>query len=554
MKAIRLVPAGAVLVALAAIGGVAQLDHPAAPRPAASATVTRQVAVTSAARACPPAPGGGSAPVTLLGGRAGVTGTPGQGSQGDHIELTALPPAGQTLRPASPVRAQSPGVLSLLTLPAGTVTGKKAGPAPQGWSVTGNGSMAQSMEAELADSTGMATVRCGAPGSDLWFVGPGQQNGMSKISLSLMNVDSLAASVDVTVITDAGQSQAGNNDTGITVPPHQTVTESLSSVASGSSVVAIEVHTSIGRVVADVSEGSSASTTADGTTGTTGTTTNGTTGTTTNGTTVGGTAAADAASTWLPVTAAPSTRLVIPGVPPSGSAAGLFVADPGDSSAKVTVTAITPQQELRPFGTQSVDLPGQSAAYVALSPLGGTNAALEITSNVPVVAGVLVPGSAADAATGAAATAATATAATAPISQQAVVAGNVSGSGLAASVVLSAPGAAARVRLTEIAPAGHGGGSVTASQVVPVKAGRTQVASVAAPKGAKHGAAFAVVITPLAGSGPVYAARVETKEHSTVVSIIPAASALTTISLPPVRNSYSAVSPQGGMGQGDMGG
>jgi hypothetical protein len=503
--------------------------------------VTRQVAVTSAARACPPAPGSGLAPVTLLGGRAGGAGTPGQGS---HIELTALPPAGQTLRPASPIRAQSPGVVSLLTLPAGTVTGKKAGPVAQGWSVTGNGSMAQSMEAELADSTGMATVRCGAPGSDLWFVGPGQQNGASKISLSLMNVDSLAASVDVTVITDAGQSQAGNNDTGITVLPHQTVIESLSSVAKGSSVVAIEVHTSIGRVVADVSEGSSASTTAGGTTtdGTTGTTTGGTTGTTTTGTTTDGTASASAL-TWLPVTAAPSTRLVIPGVPPSGSAAGLFVADPGDSSAKVTVTAITPQQKLRPFGTQSVDLPGQSASYVALSPLGGTTAALEITSNVPVVAGVLVPGSAADAATGAVATAATATAATAPISQQAVVAGNVSGSGLAASVVLSAPGAAARVRHAEIAPASHGGGSVTASQVVPVKAGRTQVAPVTAPKGAKHGAAFAVVITPLAGSGPVYAARVETKEQSTVISIIPAASALTTISLPPVRNSYSAVSP-----------
>ena len=550
MRAIHLVPAAAVLVALAAIGGVAQLDHPAAPRPAASATVTRQVAVTSAARACPPAPGGGSAPVTLLGGQAGATGTSGQGS---HIDLTALPPAGQTLRPASPVRAQSPGVASLLTLPAGTATGKKGGPVAQGWSVTGNGSMAQSMEAELADSTGMAAVRCGAPGSDLWFVGPGQQNGASKISVSMMNVDSLAASVDVTVITDAGQSQAGNNDTGITVPPHQTVTESLSSVASGSSVVAIEVHTSIGRVVADVSEGSSASTTAGGTTGTTtgGTTTGGTTGTTgtttggttgTTGTTTGGTASASAL-TWLPVTAAPSTRLVIPGVPPSGSAAGLFIADPGDSSAKVTVTAITPQQKLRPFGTQSVDLPGQSASYVALSPLGGINAALVITSNVPVVAGVVVPGAAADAATGAAATASTATAATAPISQQAVVAGNISGSGLAASVVLTAPGTAARVRLTEIAPASHGGGSVTASQVVPVKAGRTQVAAVTAPKGAKHGSAFAVVITPLAGSGPVYAARVETKEQSTVVSIIPAASALTTMSLPPVSNSYSAVAP-----------
>ena len=66
---------------------------------------------------------------------------------------------------------------------------------------------------------------------------------------------------------------------------------------------------------------------------------------------------------------------------------------------------------------------------------------------------------------------------------------------------------------------------------------------VTAPKEAKHGSVFAVVITPLPGSGPVYAARVETQGQSTVVSIIPAASALTMISLLPVRDSYDAVYP-----------
>jgi hypothetical protein len=84
---------------------------------------------------------------------------------------------------------------------------------------------------------------------------------------------------------------------------------------------------------------------------------------------------------------------------------------------------------------------------------------------------------------------------------------------------------------------------VSGTQVVPVKAGRTLVQQVKAPRGAKHGSAFAVVITPLAGSGPVYAARVETQGENSVVSIIPAASALTTISLRPVRDSYDAVSP-----------
>ena len=504
MRAIHLVPAALVLVALGAIGGVAQLGHPAAaPAPASSPAVTRQVPVTAAARACPPAPGGAAAPVALLAGGAGAAreagAVGGAGATGKgQVELTALPPAGVPVHAAAAVRAQSPGALTLLTLPTAKATGKQATtPAAQGWSVAGGGVMAQGLEAELTQDSGLASVRCAEPGSDLWFIGPGQQNGGSQVQVDLMNVDSTAASVDVSIINDSGQAQAGN-DNGITVPPHQTVTESLSSVAHGSSVVAIEVHTSIGRVAADVS------------------------------------AESHGVTSWLPSTAGPSTRLVIPGVPPSGSTAGLFVADPGPSTAKVTVTAVTPQGHISPFGSQSVDLPGQSASYVALSPLGGTTAALQISSNVPVAASVVVPG---DAGPG------VLTAATAPISEQAVVAGNTSGDGMTASVLLSAPGAGAQVRLTEIAPASRGGASVTDSQVVPVKAGRTVAAPVKAPKGAKHGSPFALVIEPLRGSGPLYAARVETQGRSSVVSIIPAASALTTISLPPVRDSYEAISP-----------
>jgi hypothetical protein len=490
------------------------------------------VPVTSAARACPPAPGGGAAPVALLAGGSSAAGsstagsstagsstagsstagssTAGSSTAGhgptNQVELTALPPVGLPVRADGPVRAQSPGALALLTLPAAKATGKQAtgqqATQPvQGWSVAGGGAMAQGLEAELTQDSGLASVRCAEPGSDLWFLGPGQQNGGSQVQLDLMNVDSTAASVDVSIINDGGQVEAGN-DNGITVPPHQTVTESLSSVARGSGVLAIEVHTSIGRVAADVS------------------------------------AESHGVTSWLPGTAAPSTRLVIPGVPPSGSTAGLFLADPGPSTAKVTVTAITPQGHISPFGSQSVDLPGQSASYVALSPLGGTTAALQITSNVPVTGAVVVPGSSGPGVL---------TAATAPISEQAIVAGNTSGAGMAASVLLSAPGAAARVRLTEIAPASRAGAngtsSVTASQVVSVKAGHTLAAPIKAPSGAKRDSAFALVITPLPGSGPLYAARVETQDRSNVVSIIPAASALSTIGLPPVRDSYDAISP-----------
>ena len=489
MKLAHLAPAGVVLLALGVIAGAAQLAAPAAPGPVHASVAPQQVAVTSAARACPPVPGGGPGRVAFI---AAVPSTGPSGGAG-QAELAPLPLAGAALRALSPVTPAQPGALSMLTTPAAQSASKQATTVLQGWSVTATGTMAQAMEAEEATSAGLASVRCGEPGSDIWFVGAGRQGGVAQIQLDLMNVDALPASVDVDVITDAGLVQAGD-DTGITVAPQQTVTESLSSMVAGSSVVAIEVRTSIGRVAADVSESSSH----------------------------GGTAS------WLPSTVPPSTQLVIPGVPPSGGTAGLYIAVPGSANARVSVLALSAQGRYRPFGSQTVDLPGDSASYVPLTPLGGT-AALELTANVPVTAAVLVPGSGLGAFT----------AATAPISEQAVVAGNASGSGLSATIVLSAPAGPARVRLTELAATP----GTTSSQVVTVPAGHTLSVPAAPPRGARHGSAFAIVITPLTGSGPLYAARLETQGQDTVVSIIPAISALTTITLPPVHDSYDAVSP-----------
>jgi len=488
MKLAHLAPAGVVLLALGVIAGAAQLAAPAAPGPVHASVAPQQVAVTSAARACPPVPGGGPGRVAFI-AAVPSTGPPGGAGQ---AELAPLPLAGAALRALSPISPAQPGALSMLTTPAAQSASKQATTVLQGWSVTATGTMAQAMEAEEATSAGLASVRCGEPGSNIWFVGAGRQGGVAQIQLDLMNVDALPASVDVDVITDAGLVQAG--DTGITVAPHQTVTESLSSMVAGSSVVAIEVRTSIGRVAADVSESSSH----------------------------GGTAS------WLPSTVSPSTQLVIPGVPPSGGTAGLYIVVPGSANARVSVLALSAQGRYRPFGSQTVDLPGDSASYVPLTPLGGT-AALELTANVPVTAAVLVPGSGLGAFT----------VATAPISEQAVVAGNATGSGLSATIVLSAPAGPARVRLTELAATS----GATSSQVVTVPAGHTLSMPAAPPRGARHGSAFAIVITPLTGSGPLYAARLETQGQNTVVSIIPAVSALTTITLPPVRDSYEVVWP-----------
>ena len=71
MRPIHLVPAGVVLLALAGIAAAAQFSGPAAPSapgPGHAAMAPQQVAVTSAARACPPVQGGGSGKVAFIAG------------------------------------------------------------------------------------------------------------------------------------------------------------------------------------------------------------------------------------------------------------------------------------------------------------------------------------------------------------------------------------------------------------------------------------------------------------------------------------------------------
>ena len=202
MRPVHLVPAGAVLLALGGIAAAAQLS--ASPGPAHAAIAKQQqVAVTSAARACPPVPGGGSGTVAFIAGSPAASSGPGQ------AQLAPLPLAGAQLRALNPISATQPGLLSVLTTPAAQSTSKqstskqstskKASTALQGWSVTATGTLAQTMEAEETTGAGLASVRCGEPGSDLWFVGPGQQGGAAQIQLDLMNVDALPASVDVKI-------------------------------------------------------------------------------------------------------------------------------------------------------------------------------------------------------------------------------------------------------------------------------------------------------------------------------------------------------------------
>jgi hypothetical protein len=200
----------------------------------------------------------------------------------------------------------------------------------------------------------------------------------------------------------------------------------------------------------------------------------------------------------------------------------------------VKVVAYTPAGAVPQFPATPVDASAGAATPVALNSLGASAAGLKLTSNVPIVAGVLVPGTGIGAFT----------TAVSPVAGQGVVAGNPPARGVTVGLLLTAPSATVRASISVIGSDGtvttpKGDGSVT------VAAGHTLAVAVPRPPGGRQ--PFAIVVTPRAGSGPLYAVRVVTSGtggmSAPVRSLLPVPSALASIELPPAENSYSAVMP-----------
>ncbi len=518
----RLLLLGGVLLALAAVAGFALSTKPAARHPTVSAGQAAEV--TSVTRSCPPsAPGAGTAHIAMIAvpsqaaspagtaktagalpaGSATVSsvptalGTPVANPAKGKLTAGGTPTPGSTTStsknastaksaPAAPVTDTTPGAASTLTAPGG---GDGAGT-----SVSATGQMAEGFEAEQADSTGTGLVSCSHPSSDMWFVGSGEPD----VWLYLTNSGTAQASVDVTILTDTGQQSGLAN--AITVAPNQVIAENVSPYVHGAQAVALHVQTSSGQIAASVWEGAGAG-----------------------------------SGAWLPQAAAPSTTVVIPGLTVASSSARLFVTVPGAADAKLKVIAYTPAGSNVQFDSTTTPVQASAAATtpVTLSSLGASAAGLELTSNVPIVAGVLVPGAGIG----------SFTAGADPVTDQGVVAGNPASRGLTVGLLLTAPGSATTASVSVIAS----DGTVTspaALQDVSIAAGHTLAVAVPRPSGRQS---FAIVLTPRPGSGPLYAARVVTSGtgglSGAVTSLLPVQSALTEITLPPVQNAYTAVLP-----------
>lgn len=497
----RLLFAAFVVLVLGAMFAVGGLRHPTTARTVA--VRAGRAAVTTALRACA-APGSGG----VTAGSLAIAAMPASASPGSAIATRLVPGGSASAGPAvatvshagspqlSGVTTAAPLPRSLRTGQPGSSPGVTTVAARGGVTVSATGAMAQGLAVEQTGPGGLVTSQCGSPGTNFWFVGPGQASA-AEIELYLMNTDDDAADVQVTAITDVTKSGPilSNADNSITVPPHGMVVQSLGGLLQSSKVVALDVSTSVGRVVAAVRESTSG--------------------------------ADDGA--WLPVAQSPARNLVIPGMPASGSTRELYIAVPGTATAQVKVTAVTSRGSYQPTGGTGIDLLGGAAAEIPLSALGGVAGAVRISATAPVVASMLVSG-------GAAGTPGAVAVSAGPVEEQGVLADSPAGS---TELVLSAPRQAASAQVAVIAANGSASGQ--AGTVVQVKAGGSVTVPIK-PAGVRRGTDVMIVVTPLAGSGPLYAGSV-VSSGGVAQLILPVPSSLTWIPLPAVPSSLSAIVP-----------
>jgi Family of unknown function (DUF5719) len=509
----RAISFAVLLVAVAAAAGLAVWKHTVTVAAATSQSQLHSAAVSTVLRACP-APGLAGVPSSQVALFAGP-GTTGTGravvsrigaSTGAPVASLTQPGAltvtgvraaqaasgrathGKPARGKTPSPSPTPSSQSVATVPA-----------PGGVVIQASGAMAKGLEAEQVLPGGKVSARCDGPGTDFWFAGPGAFT-VGHVRLFLMNVGGQPADVDVQAYTDAGPLQ-GSVDTGVAVAPHTMVTQSLDKMLHGTRMIALNVRTSVGQVVAAVEEIKGAART----------------------------------GAWLPASATPGTRVVIPGMPPTAGTRQLFISVPGTQDAHVTLSAVTSKGSYHPTGGGGLDIPGGSVAQLSLSSLSAIYGALEISSTVPVTAALMTPG-------GPRGTPGAFSGATRALEEQGVVAANVSSGGAVSSLVLSAPWRAARVRVTEVG-AGGGPGPAAPGKVVLVQAHHSLLEQLTAPPGTRRGSAFTVIVTPLPGSGPLYAGRVvmSSGRGGALQSILPVPSALTVVPLPNVQEEL--VSP-----------
>ncbi|MGV9278931.1 DUF5719 family protein [Streptomyces griseosporeus] len=441
--------------ALAAVTSVAALTTPDAASGADSGTAAARRPVERTTLLCPAPSSSDLAETTYTsftpvtqgaesGGKAELRATGGQSAGGKKARKPVLTPKA----PGTPATGDVSGADAPALI--GTAEGKYA----PGWTVQ------ETTEVAAGTGRGLQGVNCTSADTEFWF--PGASTATDRTDyVHLTNPDDSAAVVDIELYGKDGalQTTAGED---ITVPPHSSEPILLSTL-TGEKQDAVTVHVNVrsGRLGAAVQALDDK---------------------------LGG--------DWLAASTDPSGSLVLPGIPKDATSVRLVAFTPGDADADLKVRLASSSGTITPAGNETLHVKAGMTSAVDLGDLTrGEAGSLVLTptgQSVPVVAAVrVVRGKGTKQETAF-------IPATAPVGARATVAHN---SAKGTTLSLTAPSAAAKVRVT-VSAGSEGGGAAT--QTYTLRSGTTQDVTLPSLAGVKG--TYALTVETVSG-GPVYAAR-----------------------------------------------
>lgn len=381
----------------------------------------------------------------------------GKGGKGDSKAVVPLTSTGNPVT-ATTDRGDAPALV-----------GSADGGFAPGWTVQ------QTTHVAAGAGRGLQGVTCSAPDTSFWF--PGVSTAEERTDyVHLTNPDSTGAVVDLDLYgKDGKQKSAAEAGEGITVPPRSTVPVLLSTLTPEPVTnVTLHVVSRSGRVGAHVQAADDK---------------------------LGG--------DWIAPTGDPAPEAVLPGIPADATSVRLVALALGENDADLKVRLAGASGEISPAGHETLHVKaGMTAAVdlkdltkgepgsLRLSPAGGGAADTRVVAAVRVTRGkgakqetAFIP-------------------ATPSIGKRATVADNQAKGATRPTLALTAPGKAAKVRVT--ASAGSGGGSPR-STTVAVKAHTTKSLTPPSPEGGKG--TYAVTVEHLSG-GAVHASRMLERKES----------------------------------------
>ncbi|CAL9512208.1 DUF5719 family protein [Streptomyces sp. enrichment culture] len=365
-------------------------------------------------------------------------------AEGDQADKPVL----RLEEPGKPVTAEADGA------DAPALVGTADGRFASGWTAQ------QTTEVAAGTGRGLQGVACSAADTQFWFPGA-STDGSRTDYIHLTNPDDSAAVVDVELYGKDGELKTTVGE-GITVKPRSAEPVLLSTLtAEKQTDVTVHVVVRSGRVGAAVQA-------LDDETG----------------------------GDWLPASADPSGRLVLPGIPKDATAVRLVAFTPGDADVDLKVRLAAPSGLITPAGNETLHLKGGMTAAFDLGELTrGEAGSLVLTApdgSVPVVAAVRVLRGEEGKQESAFIPAAR------PVETRATALDNTA-KGTTLSV--TAPEGGAEIRVT--ASAGTKGGTPQ-TKTYSIRSGTTQDIEAPVPAGLKG--SYALTVETRSG-GPVYASR-----------------------------------------------